>query len=105
MRRRVPVEAVAATIADVVEVAAVMVRIVVEVEAVAMGNAVAEATDATSAPAASARSRPPVPRPRAYVPLAPIDRQPSRHYLRSSSPLPRKSSKAVCRACVRPSIA
>ena len=56
-------------------------------------------------PAASARSRRPVPRLRACVPLAPIGKQPSRHCRRSSSPSPKKSSRAVCPACVRPSIA
>jgi hypothetical protein len=98
---------VATTIVDAVEVAveAVTATTVVEAEAVATGNVVVEATDATSGPPASARSRRPVPRRRAYVPLAPIDKQPLRHYRRSSSPSPTKSSKAACPACVRPSIA
>ena len=102
----VAVEVVATTIVDVVEGAgeAVTATTVVEAEVVAMGNVVVEAIDAASGPAASARSRRPVPRRRACVPLVPIDKQPSRHYRRSSSLSPKKSSKAVCLACVRPLI-
>ena len=105
----VVVEAVTATIVAVAEVVveAVTATIVdvAEAEAAATANVVVEATDATSGRDASDRSRRPVPRHRAYVPLVPIDKRPSRHCRRSSSPSPRKSSKAVCPACGRPSTA